>query len=55
VLQCAQCGGRLRLLGEVTDPAVIRLVLEAVGLPTDALRAARARDPTALLGEPDVN
>ncbi len=46
VLACAQCGGRLRVLGEVTDAAAVRLVLESLGLPTDAPRAARARDPT---------
>jgi hypothetical protein len=48
VLACARCGGRLRLLGEVTDPNAVRLVLESLGLPTEAPRAARARDPTDL-------
>ncbi len=51
VLACPRCDGRLRVLGEVTDPARIRLVLDALGMPTDAPRAARARDPTELLGE----
>jgi hypothetical protein len=51
VLACAQCGGRLRVLGEVTDAVAVRLVLESLGLPTDAPRAARARDPTDLLAE----
>jgi hypothetical protein len=51
VLACAQCGGRLRLLGEVTDAAAVRVVLESLRLPTDATRAARARDPTELLAE----
>jgi len=46
VLACAQCGGRLRVLGEVTDAATVRLVLKSLGIPTDAPRAARARDPT---------
>jgi hypothetical protein len=45
----------LRVVGEVTEPTMIRVVLEALGLPTDAPRPARARDPTASLGEPDVN
>ena len=50
VLECARCGGRLRVLGEVTDPAMVRLVLESLGMPTEAPRVARARDPTELLG-----
>jgi hypothetical protein len=51
VLACARCAGRLRVLGEVTEPAAIRLVLESLSLPTEAPRAARARDPTELLAE----
>ncbi len=51
VLVCPACGGRLRVLGEVTDRAMVRLVLESLELPADAPRAARARDPTELLGE----
>ena len=48
VLACARCGGRLRVLGEVTEPGAIRLLLDNLGLPTEAPRAARARDPTEL-------
>ena len=55
VLTCARCGGRVRVLGEITDPAIAGLILESLGLPTDAPVAARARDPTELLGDPDVN
>ncbi len=51
VLQCASCGGRLRVLGEVTEPAAVRLVLDRLGVPTEAPAAARARDPTELLGD----
>jgi hypothetical protein len=51
VLNCPTCGGRLRVLSEVTDPTMIGLMLEALGLPTVAPRAARARDPTELGGE----
>jgi hypothetical protein len=50
VLACARCGGPLRVLGEVTEPAMVRLVLETLGMPTAAPRVARARDPTELLG-----
>jgi len=55
VLACRQCGGRLRVLGAVTNPAMVRLVLESVGMPTEAPRAAPARDPTELLGNPDAD
>lgn len=51
VLACPSCNGRLRVLGEVTDPTMVRLVLDSLGMPTDAPHAARARDPTQLLGE----
>ena len=51
VLACPSCNGRLRLLGEVTEPTMVRLVLDSLGMPTDAPHAARARDPTELLGE----
>jgi hypothetical protein len=50
VLRCAGCGGRLRVLGEVTEPSLVRVVLESLGLPPDAPPVARARDPTDLLG-----
>jgi hypothetical protein len=51
ILSCPSCGGRLRVLGEVTERAMAGLVLDALGMPSDAPRAARARDPTELLGE----
>jgi hypothetical protein len=54
VLACPSCGGRLRVLGEVTAPAIVRLVLETLGMPTDAPRVARARDPTEWCGEHEV-
>ena len=48
VLSCPKCRGRLRVLGEVTDPAMVGLVLGSLWLPTEAPRVARARDPTEL-------
>jgi hypothetical protein len=53
-IEVAHCGGRLRVLGEVTEPTIVRLVLESLGMPTEAPRPARARDPTDLLGDPDA-
>jgi hypothetical protein len=38
------------VLGEVTEPSLVRVVLESLGLPPDAPPVARARDPTDLLG-----
>jgi len=48
VLCCASCGGRLRVLGEVTEPALVGLVLESLGLPREVPTVSRARDPTDL-------
>ena len=31
--ECAACGGRLRIIAALTDPALIRTYLEGVGLP----------------------
>ena len=50
VLRCSGCGSRLRVLGEVTEPALVGPVLESLGVPHDAPCAVRARDPTELMG-----
>ena len=46
VLECPTRRGRLRILGAVTEPVMVRLVLEALSIPTEPPRTARARDPT---------
>jgi uncharacterized protein YbaR (Trm112 family) len=51
VLECPSCRGRLRVLGEVTERTMVRLMLDRLGMPTNAPRAASARDPTGLLCE----
>jgi hypothetical protein len=51
VLACPKCSARIRVLGQVTEPAIVRLALVSVGLPTEVPRPARARDPTGLLAE----
>lgn len=51
VLACPSCGGRLRVLGEITEPATVRLVLESLNMPTEAPKPARARDPTDLFDD----
>ena len=44
-LQCSRCGGRVRLLGFITEPAPMRLILEHVGERTSAPVIAPARSP----------
>jgi hypothetical protein len=46
VLRCVGCGGRLRVLGSVSEPGAAHAILVGLGLPTEAPRVARARDPT---------
>ena len=43
VLACPKCNGRLRVLGEITELTIVRIVLESLGLPTEAPRPGRAR------------
>jgi hypothetical protein len=45
-VQCTKCGGRLRVVGFVMDAALVRSVLEQLGMAAEAPRVARARDPT---------
>jgi hypothetical protein len=44
-LACPGCGGRLRLLSAITEPATARKILEHLGLPTHPAPAPRARGP----------
>jgi len=44
VLACAGCGGRLRLLAAITEPATAKKILEHLGWPAVPVRP-RARDP----------
>jgi hypothetical protein len=55
VMRCPACAGRLRILDEVTEPTMVRLVLDRLGLTSEAPVAARARDPTELVGENAVD
>jgi hypothetical protein len=52
VLACV-CGGRLRFVATIEDPAVVQRILRHVGLPTDTPEFAAARpppEPTASVG-----
>ena len=45
VTLCPSCGGRLRLVAVLSDPAAIRSYLSDVGLTADPLALAAARLP----------
>ena len=44
-LQCSRCGGRVHLVGFITEPAPVRQILEHVGERTTAPAIAPARSP----------
>jgi hypothetical protein len=46
VLECPKCHGRLRVVAVITERDPVRRILAHLGVPTDAPRVARARDPT---------
>ena len=39
------------MIGEVTDPRAVAIILESLQMPTETPPVGRARDPTELLGE----
>jgi hypothetical protein len=45
-MQCAKCGGPLRVLAVIIEREPVRRILAHLGLPPDAPPLARARDPT---------
>ena len=45
VVTCPRCGGRLRLIAVIDDPAVVQRVLRHLGLPTEIPEARPARAP----------
>ncbi len=42
VLRCPSFSGRGRVVGEITEPRVVPLLLESLTMPTGAPRATRA-------------
>ncbi len=46
-LACMQCGGRLRLIATIEDPAVVDRIVRHLGLPTDLAALLPARPPPA--------
>ncbi|MCB9870148.1 MAG: ATP-dependent helicase HrpA [Planctomycetes bacterium] len=49
VLLCDQCGGRRKVLSFISDPVVIRRILDHLGLATELPPVAPARAPPARL------
>jgi hypothetical protein len=45
VLACEKCGGRLKLIALIDQPAVIEKILSHLGLSTEPPRARPARAP----------
>ena len=44
-LKCSGCGGRIRMVGFITEPATVLQILEHVGEPTSAPAIFPARSP----------
>ncbi len=44
-LACSRCGGRLSWISVITEPPVVRRILEHLELPADLPKTASARDP----------
>jgi len=45
-LRCPTCSGRMRVMATLTEPDTVKKILAHLGLPTEPLPRARARDPT---------
>ena len=55
VLECASCGGRLRILAAIHSPAAVRAILECLGLPSRAPPIAEAGPDPETGIEPDID
>ena len=51
VLACPRCGGRLRLIAVIDDPAVVARILRHVGLPTEVPGTRPARGPPTAVAD----
>jgi hypothetical protein len=49
-LRCPKCMGRMRAMATLVEPATVKKILAHLGLPTEPLSRARARDPTGQQG-----
>ena len=54
VMACLECGGRMKLIAMIEDPAVIAKILTHLGLPTEPPAAHPARPPPEQLELPEL-
>jgi hypothetical protein len=45
-MRCPRCAGKMRVMATIIEPGVVKKILSHLGLPTEPLPRARARDPT---------
>ncbi len=45
-LRCPKCTTKMRLLATITEPETVKQLLSHLGVRTELLPRARARDPT---------
>jgi hypothetical protein len=45
-LRCPKCAGTMRAMATILEPSAVMKILAHLGLPTEPLPRARARDPT---------
>jgi hypothetical protein len=45
-MRCPKCAARLRVMATLIEPAIVKKILSHLGVRTDPLPRARARDPT---------
>jgi hypothetical protein len=50
ILACPECGGRLRFLATIEDPAVVRRILSHLGIPSECPQPLPARSPPWAMG-----
>jgi hypothetical protein len=50
ILACPECGGRLRFLASIEDPAVVRKILSHLGIPSECPQPLPARSPPWEMG-----
>jgi hypothetical protein len=55
VMACLECGGRMKLIAMIEDPAVIEKILDHLGLPTESPVAKPARAPPEQLELPEID
>jgi hypothetical protein len=46
-LRCPRCDTKMRVIATLTEPAAVKKILSHLGVRTEPLPRARARDPTA--------